>query len=77
MTDLSSARAGLFSPISYSFLTTDISGCRSWSRMSARPIRSASIRIARSSLSDGSVEYPVIRSYQVVMLVLEKSAPAS
>ncbi len=56
MSALLSARAGLFSPISYSFLTTDISDCRSLSRIRARCMRSASMRIASSSLSEGSVE---------------------
>ena len=56
MTALFSATEGLFSPISYSFRTTVISGCRSLSRISARPSRSASILIASSSLSAGSVE---------------------
>jgi hypothetical protein len=51
-----SACDGLFSPISYSLRTTDISDCRSLSRIRPRLRRSASIFIASSSLSAGSVE---------------------
>jgi hypothetical protein len=53
---LKSAWNGLFSPISYSLRTTLISDWRSESRISPRPRRSASMRIASSSLSLGSVE---------------------